>query len=133
MIRNRVISLLLIAIYGVLLMHHCVPHEGHHEHQKVVNSISIDEDGCYVHSEDGVHECHHDDAKHQKHQHSNEYFKSTQKATAALFTLCLPASDMTIESPSEEKILHTRYTYTDSYKLIQFSFIDPTRGSPCML
>lgn len=81
MLLKKTISLLLLALYTILLTHSCVSevghaHLGHHTFHYSDNSIFIDDDGCYVHIDNNHHECHHNNSNHPQHHHDNSYLKA---------------------------------------------------------
>jgi len=127
---RKVISIILIAIYGMLITHQCAPaHAAHHVHHIEANSIFIDNDGCLVHSEDGKHECHHHD-ENAEHQHSAEYIKSDTNKTLfiALGDSCLSNTAPTPSHHTQSKQKH--YYYKPLFSEQSHTQTFPTRGSP---
>ena len=70
----------LLSIYLVFACHLCADHghEEHHHDFDIAQSIFIDDDGCFTHSEDGIHECHHHNENKPEHHHDTTYSSNTR-------------------------------------------------------
>ena len=132
---RKVIASLLLLLYGLTVMHVCHPHgmsHGWHE-QMGEGAIFTDDDGCYVHSEDGVHECHHENNGGIKHQHSKTYTKADLSGPdiqgGTVLEVGIPTDSYTAdESASATK----RQTYISLYWGDVAASCVPVRGGPAV-